>query len=117
MPRRISPRARRCPSRPTACRGTDRQRHHDQAEAAMPENRITKFRGLLAGANEEDQAEMAFEALQAMDAAAVIDVIVGWAEQTDKLFELNQALLEHMAASAPKLPPGDELLDPEGHPT
>jgi hypothetical protein len=45
-----------------ACSGADRQRRRDQAEAPMPEDKITKFLDLLAGASDESQAVMAFEA-------------------------------------------------------
>jgi hypothetical protein len=45
-----------------ACSGADRQRRRDQAEAPMPEDKITNFLDLLAGASDESQAAMAFEA-------------------------------------------------------
>lgn len=72
----------------------------------MPDDRILKFLKMLEGASDESQAEMVHLALEAMrDPAAAIDVIVGWADQADKLFELNQALLEQIAKPAPELPP------------
>ena len=82
----------------------------------MPDDRILKFLKLLEGASDESQAEMAHLALEAMrDADVAIDVCVGWAEQADKLFELNQALLDRMAAA--ELPPGVGPSDPEEPPS
>ena len=75
----------------------------------MPDDRILVFLKLLEGATDEAQAEMAHLALEAIrDPATAIDVILGWAHQSDKLFELNQALLLHFAKAAPELPSGED---------
>ena len=88
--------------RAIAPRGADRHRPCGPNEArAMPEDRIVRFLHLLAGANDEEMAEMAYEALQSMDAAAAIDVCVGWVEQANQVNAMHEALLELMAAQVP----------------
>jgi hypothetical protein len=68
----------------------------------MPQDEVAEFLTLLKEATDEQVAEMAYLALEAMrDPAAAIDVCAGWAEQANRLFELNQALLNRMAASGP----------------
>ena len=78
----------------------------------MAEDRILKFLKLLEGASDESQAEMAYLALEAMrDTAAAIDVCVGWADASNLLGELRDAVLDRISAPGPDfwLPPGVEL--------
>ena len=63
----------------------------------MSENQIGRFLELLKGAN-DDQAEMAYMAMEDMDPAAVIEVCVGWAEQAHQVDAMHEALREKMAA-------------------
>ena len=78
----------------------------------MSENRIVRFLELLKGANDEDQAEMAYMAMEDMDPAAVIEVCVGWAEQAHQVDAMHEALREKMAAPHPA-PPRELMTEAE----
>jgi hypothetical protein len=78
----------------------------------MPADRILNFIKLLEGASDESQAEMTYLALEAMrDTAAAINVCVDWADSSELLVELRDAVLDRMSAPAPNvgLPPGVKL--------
>ena len=67
----------------------------------MPKDRITRFLDLIEGASHDELAEMVHEALNALPVERAVLACVEWADLSEQLVEMRDAVFEAMDAGGP----------------